>query len=162
MLSPYLYANILNFKNSLHVSDCLQYKIWGSLQLLIWISSDICLIANLFNNYFLSVAYSINEDKNKDENLSMINPINYLFKYYNKPFPKINWQYASTYEIDKIIKSLKSKNTSRYNEISNCIIKLSLPFIIPPLTHICNAALNSSVFHDRLKYAIVKPIHKKR
>jgi hypothetical protein len=91
----------------------------------------------------------------------MSNPTNYLFKYYNKPFPKINWQYASTYEIDKIIKSLKSKNTSGYDEISNRIIKITSPFIISPLTHICNAILNSGVFPDRLKYATVKPIHKK-
>ena len=91
----------------------------------------------------------------------MINPINYLFKCHNKPFPRINWQYASTHEINKIIKSLKSKNTSGYDEISNRIIKLSLPFIISPLTHICNAARNSGIFPDRLKYATVKPIYKK-
>jgi hypothetical protein len=84
-----------------------------------------------------------------------------LFKYYKKLFAKINWQYASTYEIDKIIKSLKSKNTYGYDEISNRIIKLSSPYIISPLTHICNAALSSGVFPDRLKYAIVKSIYKK-
>jgi hypothetical protein len=61
----------------------------------------------------------------------------------------------------KIIKSLKSKNASGYNEISNRIIKLNSPFIISPLTHICNAALSSGVFPDRLKYAIVKAIFKK-
>jgi hypothetical protein len=51
-------------------------------------------IANLFNNYFLSVADSFNVNKNKDINSTMINPINYLFKYYNKRFAKINWQYG--------------------------------------------------------------------
>jgi hypothetical protein len=40
------------------------------------------IIANLFNNYFLSVADSSNVDNNKAQNSSMINPINYLFKYY--------------------------------------------------------------------------------
>jgi hypothetical protein len=81
----------------------------------------------------------INADNNKAKNSSLINPINYLFKYYSKPFANINWPYASTYEIGKIIKSLKSKNTSGYDEISNRIIKLSSPFITSPLTHICNA-----------------------
>ena len=98
---------------------------------------------------------------NKDVNLTMNNPISYLFKYYKKPFAKINWQYASTYEIRNIIKSLKSKNTYGYDEISNRIIKLSSPYIISPLTYICNVALSSGVFPDRLKYAIVKPIYKK-
>ena len=74
---------------------------------------------------------------------------------------KIDWKYVSTYEIRNIIKSLKPKNTYGYDEILNRIIKLSSPYIISPLTYICNAALNSGVFPDRLKYAIVKPIHKK-
>ena len=104
---------------------------------------------------------SINVDNNKAKNSSMINPINYLFKYFSKPFATLNWQYTSTYEIGKIIKSLNSKNTSGYDEISNCIIKLSSPFIISPLTYTCNAALSSGVFPERLKYAIVKPIFKK-
>jgi hypothetical protein len=56
-------------------------------------------IANLFNSYFLPVADSINCNMNVDENLPMDNPISYLFKYYKKPFAKINWQYASKYEI---------------------------------------------------------------
>jgi hypothetical protein len=92
-----------------------------------------------------SVADSINANKGKDSNTNLINPINYLFKYYNKPF----------------IKSLKFKNTYGYDEISNRIIKSSSPYIISPLTHICNAALSSGVFPDRLKYAIIKQIHKK-
>jgi hypothetical protein len=54
------------------------------------------IIANLFNNYFLSMADSINADNNKAKNSSLSNPINYLCKYYSKPFANINWQYAST------------------------------------------------------------------
>jgi len=39
----------------------------------------------------------------------------------------MGWHYASTYEIEKIIKSLKSKNTCGYDEISIRILKLSTP-----------------------------------
>jgi hypothetical protein len=74
----------------------------------------------------------------------------------------VSWQYASTHEVERIIKSLKSKNTGGYHEISTQILKLSAPYIISPLTYICNATLNSSIFPDNLKYAIVKPIFKKR
>jgi len=118
-------------------------------------------IANVFNSYFLSVADPNNGVRNEDANLNVNNPTSYLFKHYKKPFNKINWQYASTYEVKKIIKYLKTKNTYGYDEISNYIIKLSSPFIASPLTHICNAALSSGVFSDRLKYAIVKPVYKK-
>jgi hypothetical protein len=118
-------------------------------------------IANIFNNYFLSVDDASLGNMNNVVCSTMDNPISYLFKYYNKPFAKINWQYVSTHEIKSIIKSLEPKNSFGYDEISNRVIKLSLPFITSPLTYICNAALKSGVFPDRLKYAIVKPIHKK-
>jgi hypothetical protein len=88
----------------------------------------------------------------------MTNPINYLAKGFRKPFAKISWKYAFTYEIEKIIKSLKTKNACGYDEISIQIIRLTAPFIISPLTYICNAVLSTSVFPDRLKYTIVKSI----
>jgi hypothetical protein len=69
-------------------------------------------------------------------------------------------KYATTNEIDKIIKSLKTKNSYGYDEIPVKIIKLSVPFIISPLTYICNKSL-SSVFPERLKYAIIKSVREK-
>jgi hypothetical protein len=73
----------------------------------------------------------------------------------------MEWKYATTYELEKIIKSLKSKNSYGYEEISNKIMKLSASFIISPLTYICNEILKTGIFPDRLKYAIVRPIYKK-
>jgi hypothetical protein len=75
----------------------------------------------------------------------MTNPINYLANSFRRLFAKISWQYASTYEIEKIIKSIKTKNTCGYDEISSRIIKLTAPFIISPLTYICNAVLSTGV-----------------
>jgi hypothetical protein len=118
-------------------------------------------IANTFNNYFLSIADLINMNNNNHINTHLNNPINYLLNSFKRTFTKMSWQYASTYEIEKIIKSLKTKNTAGYNEISNRILKLSAPFIISPLTYNCNAVLSTGVFPNRLKYAIVKPVFKK-
>jgi len=53
-------------------------------------------IANIFNNYFISIADTVNAD-NKHINTSMTNPINYLTNNFRRPFPKISWRYASTY-----------------------------------------------------------------
>jgi hypothetical protein len=55
------------------------------------------------------------------------------------------WKYTNNHGIEKIIKSLKTKDCSGYDEISCRIIKASSPFIISPLTHICNAILLSGV-----------------
>ena len=104
---------------------------------------------------------TITADKNQDITSNRNNLVDYLYNFYSKPFCKMKWQYASTHEIRKIIKALKSKNSFEYDEITSRIIKVSAPFINSPLTYICNAALSSGIFPDRLKYAIVKPIYKK-
>ena len=41
------------------------------------------------------------------------------------------------------------------------IMKLSSPFISTPLNFVCNRILSTGKFPDRLKYSIVKPLHKK-
>jgi hypothetical protein len=79
----------------------------------------------------------------------------YLIKNFNKSFPNINWKHDSTYEVNKIIESLKSKNLCGYDEITVKIVKLSTPFIISPLTYISNKALSAGVFPERLKYALI-------
>jgi hypothetical protein len=87
-------------------------------------------IANIFNNYFLTIADRITSNNNNHKNTNMTHPVNYLANSFRKPFANIHWQYTSTYELTKIIKLLKTKNSCGYDEISNCIIKLSAPFII--------------------------------
>ena len=64
---------------------------------------------------------------------------------------------TTTVEIEKIIKELKSKRSCGYDEI----LKISSPFIVLPLTYICNRMLSTGTFPDRLKYSEIKPIYKK-
>jgi hypothetical protein len=90
-----------------------------------------------------------------------VDPSNYLFTNFNNTFSRINWKYATTYEINKILVSLKTKNSYGYDEIPLKILKLSDPFIISPLTYICNISLSSGVFPERLKHALIKPVYKK-
>jgi hypothetical protein len=63
-------------------------------------------------------------------------------------------------EIEQIIKSLKTKNSHGYNKILTKILKISSPFISSPLNYICNKILFWGVCPDRLKYAVIKPLHK--
>jgi len=84
----------------------------------------------------------------------------YLFKYFSQPFKDISWPYTSTKEINKIIDSLKSKNSSGYDEISTQTIKISKPFIISPLINICNKMLAQGNYPERLKFSLIKPIYK--
>ena len=41
------------------------------------------------------------------------------------------------------------------------MLKISAPYIISALTYICNTTTNTGIFPNRLKYAVVKPLHKK-
>jgi len=90
-----------------------------------------------------------------------MDPSNYLINNFNSRFSRINWKYATTYEINRIIKSLKIKNLYGYDEIPIKILKFSAPFIISPLIYICNKSLSSGAFPKTLKYAAIKPVYKK-
>jgi hypothetical protein len=68
---------------------------------------------------------------------------------------------TSINEINKIIKSLKIKDSYGYDEISTRILKISAQFIASPLTFICNQILNAGIFPDRMKLSIIKPLLKK-
>ena len=120
-------------------------------------------VANTFSDYFSTVADTVigNIEKGDINFKDNVNPLNYLITKYNNVFSRINWKYATTHEIIKILKSIKAKNLFGYDEIPIKILKLSAPFIISPLTFICNKSLSSGVFPERLKYAIIKPIYKK-
>jgi len=69
-------------------------------------------IANTFNDYFLTVADNVIGNIKKDNNdpLENLNSSNYMICNFNTKFPRINWNYVTTYEIDTIIKSLKTNS----------------------------------------------------
>jgi hemolysin-activating ACP:hemolysin acyltransferase len=96
-----------------------------------------------------------------DLNSYIENSLQYLKMCNNNPFDNITWKYVSTQEVERVISSLKNSNSAGYDEITTQLLKLSIPYIISPLTYIRNSALNTGVFPNRLKYAIVTPIHKK-
>ena len=52
-------------------------------------------------------------------------------------------------------------HTCGYDEITTEVLKISSPFIVSPLTYICNRMLSTGTFPYRLKYSEIKPIYKK-
>jgi hypothetical protein len=53
---------------------------------------------------------------------------------------------TNTFEIEKIIFSLKPKNSHGYDEISSRIPKISAPFVLSPLTYIFNKIFKQVLF----------------
>jgi hypothetical protein len=103
------------------------------------ILTDNCqLIVNSFNTYFLTVTDKIVSDipQYSDGPSLNINPLDYLSNVFKQPFPNIQFKNTSTKEIEIIITSLTTKNSCGYDEISNKILKISMPFITSPLIYI--------------------------
>jgi hypothetical protein len=116
-------------------------------------------IAEAFNTYFSSVAQHINTSKLYPDDKP--NPLIYLRNASRQPIPQINLKFVSSNEIVKVVISLKLKNSHGYDEIPTKILKPSLPYILSPLTYLCNLMISSGVFPSRLKYAEIIPVHKK-
>jgi hypothetical protein len=111
--------------------------------------------ADAFNNYFLSLIERFNlMDVHADSAIS------YLQSSCPNSFPFMAVAAVTEAEILGIIGSLKSKGSSGYDGISNKILKLCGPFISKPLSHIFNKSLSLGILPDRLKYAVLKPLHK--
>jgi hypothetical protein len=97
-------------------------------------------IANEFDKYFLSIAKNINIDQNYSISHKLDNntPGHYLLQSFKTPFPNINLKSVSSKEVESVIKSLKTKNSSGYDEIPTELLKINSSFISSPLTYICN------------------------
>jgi hypothetical protein len=116
------------------------------------------------NKYFLSITENIIHDircKNKKDYNINKNPNYYLLNLFHKHFPSIKFKNTTTKEIERIINSLKVKESSGYDKISTKMLKSSASFISSPLSYICNKSMLSGTFPTKLKYAIVKPLLKK-
>jgi Reverse transcriptase (RNA-dependent DNA polymerase) len=68
---------------------------------------------------------------------------------------------VTPYEIYKLIKSLKNKKSSGFDEISDFLIKQCAEYVNHVLSYIINQSFNEGVFPEILKLAIIKPLHKK-
>ena len=67
-------------------------------------------IAITFSDYFSTVADTVIGNIIKGNNSKdNVDPSNYLITNFNNTFSRIDWKQATTYEINKIIKSLRLK-----------------------------------------------------
>jgi hypothetical protein len=103
-----------------------------------------------------SIRHSDTEDTGDNKN-----PMYYLSKILHDPFPNIKCNNTSTKEIEKIIKSIKVKNSHGYDGIATKLLKVSAPYISSPLNYICNKSIRSGTFPTHLKYSIIKPLFEK-
>ena len=85
----------------------------------------------------------------------------YLVNAFQHTFSPINLKSVTEKEIHEINNSLKWKKSYGYDEVLSWIVKLSMPFISPPLIYICNKMLSTGTFPTRLKCSQVSPMFEK-
>jgi hypothetical protein len=117
-------------------------------------------ITDIFNTYFTNATDEMPVNNSVTMNLALT----YFYQVFNRQFSHIQLRPMSTKEISEIIKSLKWKNSRGYDEIPIRILKISLPFIVSPITHthththiyiyiyVCNKSLSTGIFPTQLKY----------
>jgi len=93
-------------------------------------------IANALNKYFLTII-----DKTKFHSLGNTKPDNltpysYLDQCSTDPLPPMVFKSFSTQEILSIIKSLNTKNSSSYDEISTKVLKISAKYMLSINLHL--------------------------
>lgn len=113
--------------------------------------SDLTMIANEFNEFYLNVTKKLHLDKPtfKSE-YNIHNRSNSLFV---TPCSEI--------EIYNVIRSLKNSSSYGWDEIPVRILKQYSGYLITPLCYVINLSLQQGVFPDLLKTAVIKPIFKK-
>lgn len=123
------------------------------------IIDDSFTVANKFNEYFLTVADGYTS-KNKIDDV--FHSLTYKNQFSSKS--ECNSMFLEPileYEIVSAIKSLKNGSAAGLDEISTTVIKQIYLKIIHVLLHVVNFSFRTGVFPERLKHALVIPIHKK-
>lgn len=116
-------------------------------------------VANEFNKYFLTVVREIVEDHSISDNFSQL--------AYKNTFPDHHEQNSILLgpvlneDVEKVIKSLKHGKSPGSDGISSTIIKHIYPAIVDVIAYLINLSFETGVFPDKLKNAVVVPIHKK-
>jgi hypothetical protein len=113
-------------------------------------------IAEIFNLYFVETTEKL-ADQNRGTHAT-----------YNMANLKVNMcpqtifiNPVSEIEVEKVVKDLKRKYSSGFDDVMDSIVKKRVQFIKTPLANICNASFTAGIFPEILKIAIVKPLHKK-
>ena len=110
-------------------------------------------IANESNRYFISIGHSLPEKiqsvHSTEEYLGQKANTVFIFTVVNEEC------------IDKIIKKLKSKSSTGYDNISNKVIKHARTILVKSLTLLANQIIHTGDFPRQLKIARVKPLYKK-
>ena len=100
------------------------------------ITHDSQVIASSLNTYFSTVPQNIHTKNTNSADVN--NPLNYLHNAFKQPIPAMKLKSITSNEIKNVVNSFKPKCSHGYDETPIKILKLSVPYILSPLTYLCN------------------------
>lgn len=110
--------------------------------------------ANAFNQYFSTVAKDLTGSPlTKTNSFGCGNCLIISNSFFLEPI--------TSQDIKKHVINLKNSQSSGFDNISNCLLKKIVDFILVPLTYIINLSFEKGVFPAELKHSRVIPVHKK-
>ena len=135
-------------------------------------------IVSIFNEYFVNIVKKVGILTEEQTTYSATNQLSEvemaIIKYKNHPSIKaitdrmeklgkstFNFKFTSHEETENEVNNLKIKKASQKSDITLKIIKENVDIISYFLYHNFNNSLSSATFPTSMKYADVKPIHKK-
>ena len=110
-------------------------------------------IANAFADYFSTIGKNLVKDQKTDMKYH-----NYLDNY--KPKNEFKFKPVAISTVKKVIRGLKSKNSSGEDGISNNILKQFCNEICRPITYIVNSSLKNSYYPKQWRISKVITLHK--
>ena len=116
------------------------------------VTTDLKLVTEKFNDFFVNVGPTLaRKIPEQDRNPEYFMQSRAVFSLYLEPVTET--------EVANLVNPLKSSAPGLYS-ISSSILKLVLPSICSPLTHICNLSLQEGTFPDGMNIAYVLPLFK--
>lgn len=110
------------------------------------------LIADSFNDFFVNLPLKINAEHNLQENI--------IFNL-TKNYPTMFIDPVTENDVYNTIMSLKNSNSVGIDELSSNLLKISVNYLVYPLTFLINYSLEEGIFPKIFKMAKVIPLHKK-
>ena len=112
-------------------------------------------ISNGFNEHFKNVAFDIAKSiKPKKHFLDFLS-------HASKPENQFSFTKVKENDIKEIIKNLKSKKSSGYDNLSSRLVKATSSCLSPALTNLINKSFDQNEFPQGLKLGKLQPLHKK-
>jgi hypothetical protein len=115
------------------------------------------IIANCFNRVFIEAGACGDKTSSLEEAIRMTHKSCSTIECKNS----FKFNLVDEQHVLKMIRKLKNKLSSGWDNISSLAIKPAAQFIVKPLTHVINNSLKHGIFPDQFKFALINPVYKK-